>query len=73
MLEGCVVSAWPGVRRHITRAAASLPSCCWAAPCRNVADSVRDMMYGVHGPRVHGITRMLLEAFHWVQSHHPYW
>ncbi len=30
-------------------------------------------MYGVHGPRVHGITRMLLEAFHWVQSHFPYW
>ncbi|KAL4426069.1 hypothetical protein ABPG77_007865 [Micractinium sp. CCAP 211/92] len=46
---------------------------CWVEHVRSTADSVRDMMYGVHGPRVHGITRMLLEAFHWVQSHFPYW
>jgi len=23
--------------------------------------------------RVHGATNMLLEAYHWVKAHHPYW
>ena len=46
---------------------------CCAALCRGVADSPRDFWYGVHEIRVHGITNMLLEAFHWVQSHYLYW
>jgi hypothetical protein len=40
---------------------------------RGVADSPRDLWYGIHGLRVHGITNMLLEAYHWIQSHFPYW
>ncbi|KAL4452532.1 hypothetical protein ABPG75_008194 [Micractinium tetrahymenae] len=63
-------------RTQRTQPAACLPACLTAgAPpsSRGVADSVRDMMYGVHEIRVHGVTNILLEAFHWIQSHHPYW
>ncbi|KAL4452535.1 hypothetical protein ABPG75_008197 [Micractinium tetrahymenae] len=46
---------------------------CYIEPVRGVADSVRDFWYGVHEIRVHGVTNILLEASHWIQSHHPYW
>lgn len=38
-----------------------------------MADSLRDTYYGMSPSRVHAATNLLLEAFHWVQSHHPYW
>ena len=41
--------------------------------CRDTADSLRDFFYGVGHNRVQGATNMMLEAFHWLQSHHPYW
>ncbi|KAL4443960.1 hypothetical protein ABPG75_011697 [Micractinium tetrahymenae] len=49
-----------------------LPSCL-IHPVRRMADSVRDTFYGMGPVRVHAATNLLLEAFHWIQSHHPYW
>ncbi|KAL4437781.1 hypothetical protein ABPG77_005693 [Micractinium sp. CCAP 211/92] len=49
-----------------------LPSCL-IHPVRRMADSLRDTYYGMSPSRVHAATNLLLEAFHWVQSHHPYW
>jgi hypothetical protein len=41
--------------------------------CRTGADSLRDMFYGILQLRVQSSTNLLLEAFHWLRSHHPYW
>ena len=71
-------------RRLITRVA--LPAClpadffyvpvftsCFIWPVRDGADSLYDFFYSVGHNRVQGATNMLLEAFHWIQSHQPWW
>ena len=44
-----------------------------ALPCRDSADSLRDFYYSVAYNRVQGATNLMLEAWHWLRSHHPYW
>ncbi|KAL4425009.1 hypothetical protein ABPG77_002894 [Micractinium sp. CCAP 211/92] len=46
---------------------------CFINPVRDTADSLYDFFYAVHFNRVQGATNMLLEAYHWIRAHHPYW
>ncbi|EFN59979.1 hypothetical protein CHLNCDRAFT_56485 [Chlorella variabilis] len=46
---------------------------CFIWPVRDGADSLYDFFYSVGHNRVQGATNMLLEAFHWIQSHQPWW
>ncbi|KAI3425325.1 hypothetical protein D9Q98_009089 [Chlorella vulgaris] len=46
---------------------------CFAYPVRDMADSIPDFFYGQGHNRAHGQTNMLLEAYHWIRSHHPWW
>lgn len=41
--------------------------------CRDAADSLRDFYYSVAHNRVQGATNLMLEAWHWLRAHHPYW
>ena len=40
---------------------------------RDTADSLREFFYHVSMNRAQGAINMVLEAYHWIQSHHPYW
>lgn len=46
---------------------------CFIHPVRDSADSLADFFYGAHHNRVMGASNMLLEAYHWLRAHHPYW
>ena len=46
---------------------------CFIWPVRDGADALRDFYYSVGHNRVMGATNMLLEAFHWIRAHQPYW
>lgn len=51
---------------------------CTSAPLlvctrRASTDSVYDFFYGWVNNRASGAVNMLLEAFHWIRAHHPYW
>ncbi|KAL4427668.1 hypothetical protein ABPG75_001757 [Micractinium tetrahymenae] len=46
---------------------------CFIFPVRDGADSLHDFFYSVGQNRVQGASNMLLEAYHWIRSHHPYW
>ena len=40
---------------------------------RDTSDSLFDFFYSVGHNRVQGATNMMLEAFHWIKAHQPYW
>lgn len=42
-------------------------------PRRDTADSLYDFFYSVRFNRAQGAANMLLEAYHWLRAHHPYW
>jgi hypothetical protein len=44
-----------------------------SGPTSDGADSLRDWWYSPFHYRVHGAANMLLEAYHWLSSHLPYW
>ncbi|PSC76549.1 exostosin-like glycosyltransferase [Micractinium conductrix] len=48
-------------------------SSCFTHPVRDTADSLREFFYHVSMNRAQGAINMVLEAYHWIQSHHPYW
>lgn len=46
---------------------------CFIWPVRSTADSLRDFYYGWAQSRVQGAANLLLEAYHWLRAHYPYW
>ncbi|PSC72923.1 exostosin-like glycosyltransferase [Micractinium conductrix] len=46
---------------------------CFMSPVRDVADSLFDFWYNVAFNRAQGAANMLLEAYHWIRGHLPYW
>ncbi len=41
--------------------------------CRDTADSLRDFFYYTGQNRAMGGVNMILEAYHWIRAHFPYW
>ncbi|KAL4447245.1 hypothetical protein ABPG77_007278 [Micractinium sp. CCAP 211/92] len=46
---------------------------CFIYPVRDTADSLRDFFYYTGQNRAMGGVNMILEAYHWIRAHFPYW